>query len=118
MVLIQMLSDREKDYLAQKMNAMEKPRRSNSSGILSRYEGKRAKEIKKLREELNESKDDSRLRTETEISALTAEIIALKIEIQKDVEFNLKSMEEERKEKLQQERKAALDKIFPPPYRL
>ena len=27
-------------------------------------------------------------------------------------------MEEERKEKLQQERKAALDKIFPPPYRL
>lgn len=41
-----MLSDRDKDYLTQKMNAMEKPRRSSSSysGILSRYEGKRLKE--------------------------------------------------------------------------
>ena len=43
MVLIQMLSDRDKDYLAEKMKAMEKPRGSNSaySGILSRYKGKR-----------------------------------------------------------------------------
>lgn len=42
-----MLSDRDKDYLTQKMNAMEKPRRSSSSysGILSRYEGKRLKEV-------------------------------------------------------------------------
>ena len=43
MVLIQMLSDRDKDYLAEKMKAMEKPGGSNSaySGILSRYEGRR-----------------------------------------------------------------------------
>ena len=39
----------------------------------------RAREIKKLRTELNESKDESRLRTETEISSITAEIIALKV---------------------------------------
>ena len=34
------------------------------------------------------------------------------------MELKQKSIEEERKEKLQQERIAALDKIFPPPYRL
>ena len=39
----------------------------------------RAREIKKLRTELNESKDESRLRTVTEISSLTAEIVALKV---------------------------------------
>ena len=39
----------------------------------------RAREIKKLRTELNESKDESRLRTETEMSYITAEIIALKV---------------------------------------
>ena len=66
------------------------------------------------------------------MSYITAEIIALKvgtvhiqnskvnllvqIEVQKDVELKQKSIEEERKEKLQQERIAALDKIFPPPY--
>ena len=32
------------------------------------------------------------------------------------MELKQKSIEEERKEKLQQERIAALDKIFPPPY--
>ena len=34
------------------------------------------------------------------------------------MELKQKSIEEERKEKLQQERIAALDRIFPPPYRL
>ena len=39
----------------------------------------RAREFKKIRTELNESKDEDRLRKEEEISSLTAEIMALKV---------------------------------------
>ena len=39
----------------------------------------RAREFKKIRTELNESKDENRLRKEEEISSLTAEIMALKV---------------------------------------
>ena len=37
------------------------------------------REFKKIRTELNESKDEDRLRKEEEISSLTAEIMALKV---------------------------------------
>ena len=39
----------------------------------------RAREFIKIRTELNESKDEDRLRKEEEISSLTAEIMALKV---------------------------------------